>query len=148
MDFSSVTLSPMAAEIWASMLGMDLVPHDHASDDAPRTMTGCVQITGDWAGAVTVRCGTDLAREFAGAMFACEPEDLGEDEVRDALGELTNMTGGSVKSLVPGECHLGIPAVAEGLDYTLDIPRARQVCRMGFEHDGRAIQIVVWEMAA
>ena len=129
------------------MLGIELADANgalaHLGED--RTLTGCVQITGDWAGAVTVRCPTTLAHTFASVMFDCPVDTLGVDEVRDALGELTNMTGGSVKGLVPGSCQLGIPAVAEGLDYTLVIPKGRKVATVNFEHEGDALEIVVYE---
>lgn len=150
MNFDEETLASLAADIWSSMLGLELEPSNgHMADlGHSATITGCVQITGDWSGAVTVRCPTDLAKKFAGAMFAAEPGELAADEVRDALGELTNMTGGSVKGLVPGECQLGIPAVAEGLDYSLTVPRGQAVCTVEFEHEGEPLEVIVYTMAA
>ncbi len=149
MQFDEPTLAQLASDIWSSMLGIELAAGNGAMATlgTDRTLTGCVQITGDWAGAVTVRCPTSLARRFAGVMFDCEPDALAADEVLDALGELTNMTGGSVKGLVEGSCQLGIPAVAEGQDYALVIPRGRRVATVGLEHDGEPLEIVVYETA-
>jgi chemotaxis protein CheX len=149
MEFDVDSLTAMAADIWSSMLGLELLPGNGAmaSLHDAATMTACVQITGEWSGAVTVCCPTTLARSFAGAMFACGPDDLAADEVRDALGELTNMTGGSIKGLVPGDCQLGIPAVAEGMDYSLTIPRGAQAAEIEFEYEGQALQIKVFQTA-
>lgn len=150
MEFEQDTISALASDIWSSMLGIDLFPGNGAMETLghDRTLTGIVQITGDWAGAVTIRCPTAVAKAFAGAMFGCEGDDLGMDEVRDAIGELCNMTGGSVKGLVPGECQLGIPAVAEGIDYSLTVPRGQAVVNVGFEYEGEPVEIVVYETAA
>lgn len=149
MQLDEPTLARLAGDIWSSMLGIELAEGNGALArlGADPTFTGCVQITGDWAGAVTVRCPTALARQFAAVMFGCEPDTLAADEVADAVGELTNMTGGSVKGLVTGTCQLGIPAVAEGREYALVIPRGRRVVTVGFEHEGEPLEIVVYETA-
>lgn len=149
MDFPAETLSPLAAEIWSSMLGIDLDPIDGAKPDFDhqKTMTGCVQVSGDWSGAITVRCPSETARSFAAVMFGCEPDDLPIEEVRDALGELTNMTGGSIKGLVPGSCQLSIPTVTEGIEYSFSIPRSNEVCSVGFEYEGEPLEVVVYEVA-
>jgi CheY-specific phosphatase CheX len=149
MQFDESMLAQLASDIWSSMLGIERADGNGALArlGVDRTLTGCVQITGDWAGAVTLRCPTSLARSFASIMFDCDPDSLGSDEVFDALGELTNMTGGTVKGLVNGTCQLGIPAVAEGREYALVIPRGRRVVTLGFEHEGEPIEIVVYETA-
>jgi chemotaxis protein CheX len=147
VQFDESTVARLATEIWSSMLGIELSEANgamaHLGRD--RTLTGCVQITGDWTGAVTVRCPTALARTFASVMFDRRDETVALDDVLDALAELTNMTGGGIKGLVPGSCQLGIPAVAEGLDYTLAIPKGRPIVTVGLEQAGGAIEIVVYE---
>ena len=146
MDFDVDGLSAMAADIWSSMLGIELAPGNGAmaSLGDTNTMTACVQIGGDWTGAVTVQCPTTLAKQFAGAMFACGPDELELDEVRDALGELTNMTGGSIKGMLPGDCQLSIPAVAEGNDSSLSIPKGVEAARVDFEVEGQPLEILVF----
>lgn len=149
VEFDQETLSSLAGDIWSSMLGLELAPGAPLGEHGAEPMiTGCVQITGTWSGAVTVRCPTNLARKFAGAMFATAPDELEPDEVLDALGELTNMTGGSVKGLVPGDCQLGIPAVAEGLNYSLSVPRGEAICAVDLEHEGEPVEVVVYKTAA
>ncbi|MGD9792957.1 MAG: chemotaxis protein CheX [Acidimicrobiia bacterium] len=147
MEFDVDSLAAMASDIWSAMLGMDLAPGNGAMSklgESP-TLVSYVQISGDWAGAVTVACPTELAKRFAGAMFACDPNDLAIDEVKDALGELSNMTGGSIKGMVPGDCQLGIPAVVEGEHLTVTIPKGHETARVDFEMDGEPLQIIVFE---
>ena len=43
-------------------------------------------------------------------MFGEGPEATSADMVEDALGELTNMTSGGFKSLLPEPCYLSLPS--------------------------------------
>jgi len=42
------------------------------------------------------------------------PDEAGPADVADAVGELVNMVGGNIKSLMPGPSVLSLPAVAAG----------------------------------
>ena len=150
MELDCDSLSALAADIFTSMLGFELEPGNGAMGMLGKsaTMTACVQIAGDWPGAVTVSCPTQLAKEFAGAMFGCDGNDLDLEDVMDALGELTNMTGGSVKGLVPGDNELGIPTVAEGERFSMTVPHASEVARLEFEYGGLPLAILVFKVAA
>ena len=83
---------------------MSLLPHP-LGPDAPalegQTVTGCVHVSGEWTGSVFLSCDLEVAAAAAEAMFAADPGSLSTDEVSDALGELTNMVGGNIKSLLP-----------------------------------------------
>jgi chemotaxis protein CheX len=107
----------VAEEVWSSLLGEPLVPlvvpvQGGSPEDGART-AGQVLITGAWSGGVVLAGSTGLARAVASAMFELPEEELTAEEVRDAFGELTNMIGGGIKSLVPGPSTLSLPAVAD-----------------------------------
>lgn len=141
MDLTQVDLHQIAADIWAAILGLELKPNPasdaHEVDD--RVVTGCVQITGDWAGAVTVQCSEALARRATSLMFAMEEDEVSEEEVSDTIGELANMTGGNVKSLLAGSCQLSLPSVTSGRDYAVVIPGAKPLDRVAVECDGELV---------
>ncbi len=80
-------------------------------------MTGIVQISGGFSGAIHLICGRSVIRAAAAQMFSVEEKELVDDDLRDALGELTNMVGGNVKTLLPGSESLSLPTVIEGSDY-------------------------------
>ena len=65
-------------------------------------------------------------------MFGLEPAAAGLEEVRDALGELTNMLGGNLKALLPGPCFLGLPTVVSGHDYAVRVLESRLLLQVGF----------------
>ena len=46
------------------------------------------------------------------------------------------MTGGHLKSLMPGSCYLSLPAVVEGSNYSIRIPTAKVLTRVIFECEG------------
>ncbi len=141
MDLTQVDLHQIAADIWAAILGLELKPNPAVDTHEPgeRIVTGNVQITGDWSGAVTVQCSERLARHAAALMFGMDDAEVAEDEVTDTMGELANMTGGNVKSLLTGSCQLSLPSVTSGIDYTLVIPGASPVDRVVSECDGELV---------
>jgi chemotaxis protein CheX len=57
-----------------------------------------------------------MASEVTRRMLALEESDgaVSDADVADAVGELVNMIGGNVKSLMPGPSALSLPVVAAG----------------------------------
>jgi CheY-specific phosphatase CheX len=74
---------------------------------------GRITITGAWQGEVTLGCSAELARRAAAAMFGKPPEQADAEEIRDAIGELTNMVGGNFKTILKGECRLSVPSIVD-----------------------------------
>ena len=60
------------------------------------------EITGEWNGTVCLACSRAAARHATAVMFGIDDEDLTPADVTDAVGELINVVGGNIKSLVPG----------------------------------------------
>ena len=52
-------------------------------------------------------------------MFALEPQNAADDDLRDTLQELTNMLGGTVKSALPEPCELSLPQLTDESDPAL-----------------------------
>jgi chemotaxis protein CheX len=148
MEIGENKLRESIETIWSSMLGLDVNPG--APPLAPRQrppdlLTGCVQITGKWQGAVTLDCSPELARKAAAIMFGVEPRETTIDQIHDALGELTNIIGGNVKSLLPDPCHLSLPAVTAGSDYLFQIVGTRVVAKVCFTCQNSPFQVTISE---
>jgi chemotaxis protein CheX len=143
MQFSDEDLSEVVRSVWDAMLGLTLVPADqpYETADDERCLTGCVQITGSWEGAVMIDLPEQLAREAAAAMFGCEPDDLGDEEVLDALGEVANMVGGNVKGMIDADCKLSLPTVAEGSNFRVAVPGSGVQTVLVFDCAGRPFQV-------
>lgn len=146
---STHDITSIAQDVWSSFLQMELEPHPLGAESPPldgRTMTGTVHVSGAWQGSVFVQVPCDLAQACAEAMFAADPGSLTADEVCDALGELTNMVGGNIKSLLPAPSKLSIPSVAEGESYTVRIPGAVLLEKVALVCVAGPLHISVWKV--
>lgn len=120
--------------VWESVLGIVLAPRERVSAVA-RPVVGCVRVTGAWNGAVTIECGESIARGAAATMFGVAPRLAGAPEIRDAIGELVNMTGGNVKALLPAVSALALPTIEE----QAVLPGAEVVTQVAFSCEGEPL---------
>lgn len=133
---STREINDLVGDIWGSVLGIPTTPASpEVHVDEPR-LTGFVHINGDWEGTVTVDCPIGLAREAAAAMFAMEVDELSNDEVDDALGEITNMTGGGIKSMIEGQCKLSLPTVIQGKGFTVRVRGTEEIYELFYRAAG------------
>jgi chemotaxis protein CheX len=99
-------------EVWRSFVGVDepLLPAE--PDTGSVAYAATVTITGGWDGAVTLEFGVGTAEAVSARMLGLD--EITEADVADAIGELVNMVGGNVKSLMPGPSALSLPVVSTG----------------------------------
>ena len=150
-------INGIVSTVWDSVLGIQVEPENplavfsHHDGDSPadhaHTYAGVVQISGAWDGAVTVQCSAKAARHAARTMFGLSDEDVSLSDLQDALGELTNMTGGNIKALLPETCYLGLPVVVEGVDYRFRLPGSAPVRRSTFKAGDELIVVTMLERA-
>ncbi|HTS87532.1 MAG TPA: chemotaxis protein CheX [Gemmatimonadales bacterium] len=133
MQFLEQEIRQVTETVWESVLGVTLLRGQKTTRRLERSMAGCVQFSGAWEGAITVECSTDFARHAAATMFGVERSATSEDDARDAIGELTNMTGGNVKALLPEPCRLSLPTVLEGSATTGGHPGGEPVTTVSFD---------------
>jgi len=137
-------LFELAQTVWTSILGLELERANDADGKVgDRTVTSCVQITGEWEGAVTVACSKSLATQLASSMFAMEPDELDDEMIRDAMGEIANMTGGNVKGAAPGQNTLALPTVTEGEEGAMHIAKTRPLNRVVGVCSGEPVVVTV-----
>lgn len=138
-------VAEITCAVWASFLsgepGDDLLPSAPAPT-AATAVTGCVHITGAWAGTVLVDCSPDLARLAAARLLALTPDELTDEDLTDAFGELVNMVGGNVKGILPGPSALSVPTVAAGHG-ALQFPGAVPVTEVDFVWHGEPLRVTV-----
>jgi chemotaxis protein CheX len=147
MQFLESEICQVATTVWESVLGLALVRRPDVPAIPARVVSGCVQFTGAWEGAVTIECSADLARRAAATMFGVDPAAASVADTQDAIGELANMTGGNVKSLLPEPCRLSLPTVVEGSDYSTRLAGGRLVTTVAFDCDGSALVVRLLQKA-
>ena len=140
-----VDLSSVAQTIWAAMLGLELHPIRDPGGHHPdeRVVTGVVQITGEWAGAVSVRTSERFAITAAATLFAMDANDVTTEEISDTIGELANVVGGNVKSALLGELQLSLPAVTSGRDYQIAISGTEVRDLLSFDCEGELVVVAL-----
>ena len=104
-------------QVWLSYMdpeGIDpLIPID--DEPVASEIHAWVAITGPWEGNVLVTCSWAQARNVAAAFLAMEVEEVPDEDVADVVGEMANIVGGNVKSMLPPGCALSTPYfVGEG----------------------------------
>lgn len=147
MELTDADIHTLVQEIWASYLLLDVepAPHPQTSD---RSLSALIHIHGTWEGTVILHCSRALAGHIAGAMFAIEPEELSEDEVGDAVGEIANMLGGSIKSMVDGPASLSLPTVIGGEQYVVKIPGSTVLNEVWFTTSDESMVVSVLQRAS
>jgi chemotaxis protein CheX len=140
-------IEEIAGMIWQSLFDLPLKRVGDAQPEVEPAVTGFVSIDGAWNGAVLVRCPITLATTLTASMFqAASPPTF--DDVRDALGELTNMVAGNVKALLPSPCNLSLPAVALGTDYALSVLGTTTLACVSFTCDGHPLLVTLLQRSA
>ena len=133
-------------DVWSSFVGTVIgSAAEEVALDAVDVAVGCVAVTGAWTGCVLLACPKQLARTAASAMFDLPAEQLTGDEIADALGELTNMVAGNIKSLLPGPSRLSIPVVMVGASSTVRMPSAVLVNTVSLACEGLPLTVSIWQ---
>ena len=112
-----------ALEVFATMLSQTLVAEDAFTEtDSASSSNGVVSLVGlagPWVGTGSISCSAQCACWIAAQMMMTEYEAV-NDEVLDAMAEVTNMIIGNVKTALEerlGPMGLSIPTVIYGRNF-------------------------------
>lgn len=132
--------------VWSTTLGMET----HLCDPGERerrplpAVEAQVHITGTWQGLVALHTSQALAARIAQRMFRLDTTPPTAEDVQDAFGELANITGGNIKGLLSeGNAYLSLPAVVQGLDYSVRVPGSHEICRFEFFCEGEPLVVTI-----
>lgn len=119
---STNQIHSITENVFTTMLGCPVtLASDMADLEQHAPITGCVQISGTWFGAVMVQTTQQLATHAASTMLAMEETDVQKIDRQDTMAEIANMVGGNIKSLVPSPSVLSLPTVTSGEDFDIRI---------------------------
>jgi len=112
------------AEVFSTMLGIEITALEaFRQNSKPVPADGLVTLiglAGKWAGTGSLCCAPEMARQVSGKLLMSEFAAI-DQEVLDAMGELTNMIIGSFKNSIEGitgPLGLSIPVVIYGHNFT------------------------------
>ena len=130
MDFAKI-ITETTEEIFGCMVFMDITAQ--APVDNGKQVLGChvsamIGLTGDLSAMLGIHCPEEVGLAITGAMLGMELEEVDAD-VKDALGEISNMVAGGIKERVSTEninLELAIPTAVAGKSYTISAPKGSQ----------------------
>lgn len=141
--------------VFGSMLSIDLVeePPPSLALNGKAQIAGSVGFIGDTSGVIYLYAGVDFAGAITSRMLGIsEAEIEGDEMVNDAIGELSNMVGGFVKShLCDGgsPCILTIPSIIRGEHLSIERVAnvARKIIRFGHENQLLLAELLIKQSA-
>ena len=119
-------LKSAATEVFRTMLNfqLDFEAMQSPSLDGHPHVARAVGFTGNFNGVVYLYCTGTFARQITGTLLGLSVDHTGGDEmVNDAMGELTNMLAGHIKSRLCDRgrpCSITIPTVVRGRDFRIE----------------------------
>ncbi len=144
MHLSSDDVAQIIQEVWRSILDIDAKAVDMHSTETNDAVAGSVGVTGATDCLISMEMGGDGARRFAATMFGMADDEASDDDIADGIGELTNMVGGNIKSLLPEPSTLSLPVVAQGKSPTLRVPGGKPLLEAGYIAGGFPMFLTVW----
>ena len=130
------TAANAVQEVFQTMLGVDTRPRDTEPfikpDDA---VVGAVHIGGQWNGALLLEIEREQACALTSRLMSIDTPASVDDDVRDAIGEITNMIAGHLKPLLPPGSVLSNPSVAEGRNSPSKEAGGSEAVRLSFDSD-------------
>ncbi len=145
MQLSRDDVAQIVREVWTSMLGLEADHLDVSATFAGPTMAGSVGVSGLTDCLISMEIDAEGARKFGATMFGMDVTEVTDDDVCDAVGELTNMVGGNIKSLLPEPSTLSLPVVAFGRNPTLKVVGGKVIMQTHFVSDDHPITVTVWQ---
>ncbi len=112
-------------EVFSTMVMMEVVDSFPLKEPVSRfkcSITGMVGFAGTYSGVISIHCPVTLALKITSNMLGIDCDEVNED-LNDAIGEIANMLGGSVKQVLSKgglDVKLSIPTVISGEDYTVN----------------------------
>ncbi|MBX3743686.1 MAG: chemotaxis protein CheX [Verrucomicrobiae bacterium] len=114
------------ARAFETMLSLKVTPEEAGVPtwNGEPHVAGSVGFIGRLSGVVYIYASAPLAREITGRMLGLATEEIeGDEMVNDAVGELTNMVVGQIKSQLSDRgmpCVLTIPSIVRGSHFVIE----------------------------
>lgn len=132
--------------VFQTMLQMEAYPSNEPWRPSPGHFTSSVYFGGDWQGAVLVECARNTAASFTEKLMDIPLAKQTRDDMLDCMGELANMVGGNLKSVMPRGVGLSMPTVVEGSDYSVRVCGGNLTTRRSFRCEAGTFWVTLVEV--
>ncbi len=135
----------IAQEVFAAMVDGDLgqlLPWEGELPELPEPVVAWVDLRGEWSGRAVLVTGHTTAEDLARALLGLPDDDeVSREDLEDAFGEIANVVGGNLKSLLPNPGTLGLPQVGTQVP---TLAGAIRVQHLPLSWRGRLLVVDVW----
>ena len=117
LSYEMVELSAREVLETTAGVSIDVVDRTARPDGDFEGLIATISLAGARGGTLVVYCHPRLAAQMAAGMLGMETSEVTDDTLRDALGELINQIGGTVKRRLQAsgaEMMLSVPVVVGG----------------------------------
>ena len=127
-------------DVFETMLTLEIELLDQKEADLQgHRLVGSVSFAGQAMGSVRLHFSNEMARLITADMLGMDDDEIeSDDEVKDVIGELSNMVGGDLKSKLCDAglpCELSIPSVTAGKDFTIESVDWDKMDTLVFQHE-------------
>ncbi len=133
-------------EIFSSMVMLDVTPGEsfkRGDSKLCNSISGIIGLAGTSKGMLAIHLPNEAALAITTAFLGMDVEEIDED-VCDAIGELANMLGGSMKAILdPGgsDIQLSIPSAVHGEEYAVDCLADAETVAVPFSFNGQTFMV-------
>jgi len=126
MDFAKKIINS-TEEIFNTMVFIPISAGDPLSEEKEVLdchVSAMIGLSGDFTSMLSIHCPGRVGMAITGEMLGMEVEDV-DDDVKDTLGEISNMVAGGLKDAFATEnvnLELAIPTTVTGKSYTVSSP--------------------------
>lgn len=128
--------------IWSTMLNLPVLRARALAHESSGPAAS-VRLHGAFRGVVQFLPSERFARRATARMLDVPEDSLTSADVDDAMGELCNMLGGGVKSLVPGPTGLSLPSVSRRSRPAPSVQRRQVAAELRFTCEGEPLEVRV-----
>lgn len=135
MQTFNSAFSNAVIRVFDTMVGLKVAAKKPSAPRAPE-ISGIIGISGDLVGSVHLAFDAASAKTVAGHFTGAGP-DISDEELTDAIGELTNMVAGSGKASIQGKAlSISLPTVIFGRDHHVETSKDTLVFEEVFVFEG------------
>ncbi len=120
------SITEATKEIFSSMIMLEVTPGGEGVDSLPAledNITGTIGLAGAHKASLAIHFPAEVAAKITASFLGMEVDEVGDD-VDDAIGEIANMLGGSIKGFLSEnskDIKLSLPSIIRGSQYTFNV---------------------------
>ena len=143
------TIANSIIETFDTMLSMDLSKVGKVTDPGlnEKRLVSAVHYAGEVVGTMSLHVSEEFARLITCSMLGIDESEIeGIEEIKDVLGELTNIISGNLKSdFLDADlaCIISTPSITRGSDFKIEPSRMGDVHEWVFRHKKHEIIIEI-----